>query len=199
MKRGNSQSHESSKRVKGEQLSSASCHDSGEACRSEDGGYPADWPCMQCNEINFARRQACRKCLAPRESESGGGGNGGSQDSFFKTGDWNCVCGEHNFASRSTCRKCNASKNASSGNLSSRGGESVDSNFKNGDWMCPKCNDHNFATRSVCRQCSTNKPLEGAAGRWGNTSGGGTFVTHGTGGAFTSTSIGGGFNNLLYA
>lgn len=144
--------------------------------------YPSDWTCTKCNDINFARRQVCRKCLEPRDGASPAAP--APESLFFKTGDWNCACGEHNFASRTTCRKCGSTKNVSSVTPVTRVAGEPDSHFKSGDWMCPNCNDHNFATRSVCRQCMAQKPptteQKGAA-----------VVTHGTGGEFTSTTFGG--------
>jgi len=57
-----------------------------------------DWDCPQCNELNFAARNVCRKCNAPRPEHLGVGG---------RPGDWVCFkCGDLNFASRTICRKC---------------------------------------------------------------------------------------------
>ena len=38
-----------------------------------------DWDCPQCNNSNFAFRQECNRCQAPRSGGSGGGGGGRSQ------------------------------------------------------------------------------------------------------------------------
>jgi len=57
-----------------------------------------DWDCPQCSELNFAARNMCRKCNAPRPEHLGVGG---------RPGDWVCFkCGDLNFASRTICRKC---------------------------------------------------------------------------------------------
>ena len=82
-----------------------------------DGNYPADWPCPQCNANNFARRNDCFKCSAPRGG--GGGGGGGSGDRGGRgagppghvqnPGDWTCEeCKNMNFAKRMECNRCKA-------------------------------------------------------------------------------------------
>lgn len=48
-----------------------------------------DWLCPQCQAHNFASRQVCLACTAPRLALP-----------------WVCKCGESNFASRTVCRKC---------------------------------------------------------------------------------------------
>jgi len=36
-------------------------------------------------------------------------------------------------------------------------------NFRPGDWMCPKCNFHNYRSKATCPQCSTPQPAGGSS------------------------------------
>ena len=49
--------------------------------RQRDPGSvkPGDWKCSQCNVNNFARRDSCYRCQAPKPSEGGGGNRGGGR------------------------------------------------------------------------------------------------------------------------
>eukprot|EP01130_Rhizamoeba_saxonica_P007811 TRINITY_DN3160_c2_g4_i1.p1 TRINITY_DN3160_c2_g4~~TRINITY_DN3160_c2_g4_i1.p1 ORF type:complete len:412 (-),score=49.93 TRINITY_DN3160_c2_g4_i1:452-1687(-) len=74
---------------------------------------PGDWNCDQCNDLNFASRNQCRKCGANKPY-----GNTSEYTTSFTTssiqakpGDWNCdQCNDLNFASRNQCRICGAKK-----------------------------------------------------------------------------------------
>jgi hypothetical protein len=65
---------------------------------------PSDWKCP-CGEINFKRRNNCRKCNNVKTT---------SRSMIEKKpGDWMCPninCNEYNFQFRDICRKCNTSK-----------------------------------------------------------------------------------------
>lgn len=50
----------------------------------------------------------------------------------------------HNYASRQACNKCRLPKNAPH-------------NFREGDWMCPKCGNHNYASKTACNRCKELK------------------------------------------
>eukprot|EP00759_Apiculatamorpha_spiralis_P011307 PhF_6_TR18703/c1_g1_i1/m.27333 len=133
---------------------------------SGGGSRPGDWTCPNCNDTNFAFRNICRKCDAPRvggfvsgtptNNNGGGGGRGGRGGQGGRgggygggrPGDWNCPCGEMNFASRNQCRRCNGPRS-----LQVRG--------RPGDWTC-SCGELNFANRTQCRQCDS---LKGGAGQ----------------------------------
>lgn len=129
---------------------------------------PGDWACSNsaCNEVNFKRRNNCRKCGKTRIT---------SRPTIEKKpGDWICsnsACSELNFASRNNCRKCNNAKSTGLfGGLLN--GLSVTGLFdgtnttpqpvfetRAGDWTCPNtsCNQHNFQFRDICRLCNTPK------------------------------------------
>lgn len=102
-----------------------------------------DWKCS-CGEVNFKKRNGCRKC-------------GKSKNGTGRSGDWNCSCGELNFSSRSKCRKCDNSKPSNLGN--SLPYQQPKAEMKFGDWICPNnaCNEHNFKVRDICRKCNTPK------------------------------------------
>jgi len=127
-----------------------------------------DWICPGCENHNFASRQACNKCQAPRSdggygaAPSKGGGKGKSFSPYappaanyggapaqpaggkeLKEGDWMCPgCGNHNFASRVNCNRCGEIKQG----------------MKNGDWICRSCKNHNFASRTACNKCQVPRP-----------------------------------------
>ncbi|KAL6074989.1 Asparagine-rich protein (ARP protein) [Balamuthia mandrillaris] len=83
---------------------------------------PGDWYCPNCADMNFASRQACRKCGTPSPLLGGGFGGGlptaaaaaattaiatGTGLTEIRAGDWLCPsCQDLNFASRAVCRKC---------------------------------------------------------------------------------------------
>lgn len=107
-----------------------------------------DWKCS-CGEINFKKRDNCRKCHKPKG----------------RSGDWNCLlCGELNFASRTSCRKCNNPKQGTtSTTLPNNLNSQPKITMKFGDWICPNnaCNEHNFKIRDICRKCNTPKTAQG--------------------------------------
>merc|ERR1712216_177769 len=80
---------------------------------------PGDWHCPGCNDLQFARNPACRKCGTPKPANAGGMsmgmptsmvGRGGATDGG-RPGDWKCPqCGDLQFAKNSTCRMCQAPK-----------------------------------------------------------------------------------------
>ncbi len=130
------------------------------------GSKPGDWYCTQCNDLNFASRQQCRKCnhnrhddqstlkverqtsdttqLAPIDRMT----NPVQPRNFHtpKKGDWNCSCGELNFASRINCRKCNHTKSRENGEM----------HIKFVDWHC-SCGELNFASRTNCHKCNLKR------------------------------------------
>jgi hypothetical protein len=48
-------------------------------------GRPGDWPCASCQASNFASRNACFKCNAPR-ADGGGGSYGGGGAMLLSVG-----------------------------------------------------------------------------------------------------------------
>lgn len=78
-----------------------------------------DWTCPQCKEVNFEKRDKCRKCGCFRSkalygaisaSTSSSSSSSGTRLSF-KPGDWFCdSCATLNFAKRPACYKCSAER-----------------------------------------------------------------------------------------
>ncbi|KAL6056298.1 Zinc finger Ran-binding domain-containing protein 2 [Balamuthia mandrillaris] len=117
-----------------------------------------DWDCALCGDMNFAHRDQCRKCGAPKEGGDAEALGENATDttppqqnftptlSNFKPGDWVCSnCQDVNFASRSICRKCQSP-------------HPQHSNARPGDWICRQCHDLNFASRQQCRKCFAPHP-----------------------------------------
>eukprot|EP00930_Biecheleria_cincta_P084028 TRINITY_DN73526_c0_g1_i1.p1 TRINITY_DN73526_c0_g1~~TRINITY_DN73526_c0_g1_i1.p1 ORF type:complete len:341 (+),score=42.21 TRINITY_DN73526_c0_g1_i1:49-1023(+) len=118
-----------------------------------------DWICGDCDNHNFASRQVCNRCQAPKEAprpppsrrEFGGSPGGGRGAPEMKDGDWICSeCSNHNFASREVCNRCHAPKRPPPG---PSGGQMMQ-----GDWICSTCGNHNFAKREACNKCGDPKP-----------------------------------------
>lgn len=182
---------------------------------------PGDWNCPRCNDLQFARNVACRKCYSPKPGIIAG-------DPNAKPGDWNCpACGDLQFARRDSCRQCHTPKPqpgmmavqqqmgyaAYGFDASQIGGyqpygtpPAISAPQKTGgDWMCPSCGDLQFARRTECRQCNTPRPAEqpngtqnpgwgaAVAGGWSSTGqDGAQWTTTGQdGGLWTSFSVGG--------
>ena len=117
---------------------------------------PGDWPCQQCNEINFKSRTACRRCSTPRNqtAQSNPTAAAGTPQLVPRPGDWTCqFCNNINFASRTACRQCNRQKPEPMITNAPLGGRP-----KPGDWKCPSCPETNFGSRIVCRSCGASRP-----------------------------------------
>lgn len=74
-----------------------------------------DWICSSCGNHNYASREACNKCAAPKTVAAApmamGGGAGGGKGGKWRDGDWLCPqCQNHNYSSREECNKCGAPK-----------------------------------------------------------------------------------------
>ncbi|KAK9845597.1 hypothetical protein WJX84_000581 [Apatococcus fuscideae] len=117
---------------------------------------PGDWQCPECQASNFARRNTCFKCDAPRPAgmprmvvERR------SSAQPAQPGDWACPqCGFSNFQRRTSCFQCNAGRPA---------GTAPASGLKPGDWECGDCGEVNFARRTECFGCGA--PASSAARR----------------------------------
>lgn len=131
-----------------------------------------DWYCPSCNDLQFARNTACRRCgAAPPTTDVDQGGahamtKGGSG---LRPGDWICPrCNDHVFARNDACRRCSTPRPGSEADVKSGGGGSsmglggVD--VKPGDWYCPACKDLQFARNAQCRMCGTARPEDGGFG-----------------------------------
>jgi uncharacterized OB-fold protein len=141
------------------------------------GQYPPDWKCLQCGNINFARRAECKQCGAPRTADSPA-----THISQKYQPDWRCTaCGNVNFARRTECKRCGAPRTEDAEpayapshavhKMMGRGPPGMGMGMgmggrmppmpKPGDWNCPSCSYLNFARRTDCGKCGTPKP-EGA-------------------------------------
>lgn len=154
---------------------------------SKGGGKmkEGDWICDECGNHNFASRQECNRCGAPKMQAPPPGPPGVQ----MMQGDWMCpACGNHNFAKREACNKCGEPK---PGGLPPKGGGKggygkaalpmrsfsapppqysappprrgpppMDDrrDFREGDWTCHECGNHNFASRESCNRCGEPKP-----------------------------------------
>lgn len=102
---------------------------------------PGDWTCLNCGELVFASKEACRACGTAKGKQ----GFGGKYP--MKPGDWICTkCKHTNFSRRNECHKCGASV---------LGAQRMD--MKPGDWICVGCGDLVFADKNACRMCGTEK------------------------------------------
>lgn len=138
-----------------------------------------DWTCPACGNHNYASREACNKCGAPKTESA----VQASTNKAMRAGDWMCPnCGNHNFASREECNKCatprpeeltstygpvgGASKqpvvspyilpgSAGGAAPTAFAGGAAPQMMKEGDWICPACSNHNYATRVECNKCGT--------------------------------------------
>merc|ERR1719345_404404 len=62
-----------------------------------------DWMCPACQNHNYASREACNKCSAPKDVRVANSG--------MRPGDWICpACSNHNYASKAACNKCSVPK-----------------------------------------------------------------------------------------
>lgn len=119
---------------------------------------PGDWHCP-CGSHNFASRQQCFKCQAPRlQSQTGSSSSHqrSSQSSIggriVMIGDWVCPsCMNHNFKSRTECRQCGQARAPDAKELHAQ------DVMKPGDWLCA-CGEHNFKKRGTCRKCGLVNP-----------------------------------------
>ena len=118
------------------------------------GGYSPDWKCLQCDNINFARRTECKQCGAPRTASSPA-----THVSQQYAPDWRCTsCGNINFARRTECKQCSKPRTAdaqpafapnhaalkASQQIRGYGGPKTVI-MGPGDWTCPSCGFMNFA------------------------------------------------------
>ena len=96
-------------------------------------GRDGDWPCPNCSNVNFARRDECNRCGECKPMSAGGGGKGGGDHRDRgqggkgrrpEPGDWNCAaCGNLNWKKRLMCNKCGVSKpDGAGGNREGRAG-----------------------------------------------------------------------------
>lgn len=99
---------------------------------------PGDWTCPRCQESNFAFRNSCFGCHAPRPAPR--------RHVERKEGDWDCSsCGKHNFARNTQCFQC---KRAAPSPASEKEGNCRVCMERKADIMFEPC--HHMYTCSEC-------------------------------------------------
>jgi hypothetical protein len=147
--------------------------------------WSEDWTCPSCASHNFAKRQECFRCRAPKGMappmmQGGGyappgGGYAPYPDHFQphqpqqqqqhqhhagRPGDWLCPNGHGmQFASRDQCRFCqcpNPGTGMAAGSMPPPTAAPAQRTLA-GDWTCSACSSHNFARRDECFRCKAAK------------------------------------------
>ncbi|MBR68136.1 MAG: hypothetical protein CMA86_01320 [Euryarchaeota archaeon] len=119
-----------------------------------------DWTCPKCNNSNFAFREACNRCEAPRPS-------GGRQQRSNDRYDNDRRGGRDNRSSGRFGNDRRGGRNNRSGGRydnDRRGGRQQRDTFNTNDWTCPKCNNSNFSFRQACNRCDAPRPGGGGGG-----------------------------------
>lgn len=140
-------------------------------------GIEGNWACPQCRNVNYAMRDACNKCQAPKPTEAD---------------TWACLlCQNINSVVDNVCTVCEYPRSSEDGqfvdNLAQElsqqpvpagpppngsssgksGGKGRPEAGVDGNWACPQplCQNVNFAMREVCNRCQTPKPGAGVASK----------------------------------
>eukprot|EP00929_Paragymnodinium_shiwhaense_P108437 TRINITY_DN7475_c0_g1_i1.p1 TRINITY_DN7475_c0_g1~~TRINITY_DN7475_c0_g1_i1.p1 ORF type:complete len:398 (-),score=64.44 TRINITY_DN7475_c0_g1_i1:167-1360(-) len=83
---------------------------------NKGGVREGDWNCPLCSNHNYANRQVCNRCGAPRPDAAGGSAQAAAQAAAQGQGTWNCaLCNNHNFANRQVCNRCSAPRTEAGG------------------------------------------------------------------------------------
>ena len=115
-----------------------------------------DWTCPECKNSNFAFRNVCNRCEAPRP-----GGGGHRREHNNRSGRDNNRGFRNDRGGRDNNR---GFRNDRGGRDNQGGGRQQRGTFNNNDWTCPKCNNSNFSFRNVCNRCEEPRP-GGGGGR----------------------------------
>ena len=127
-----------------------------------------------CGNTNFAFRQACNKCQAPKPGAGGGGdggggyggggyggrgGGGGGGDSYGGRGDGGGYGGGAPSAAAPSADSAPSSAAAPKAKIVAvpQGPPGL---FGPGDWACSSCGNMNWGKRDKCNQCNMPKPGE---------------------------------------
>jgi len=144
-------------------------------------GVDGNWACALCNNVNYAMRDACNRCQAPKDMAEQGmqasppmhwpsqvhvePAQGTGKPVPGVDGNWICVlCQNINLGFRQACNRCQEPRPASRGvepaarPSRAKGGAPVAG--VDGNWACPSCQNVNFGMRVVCNRCSAPKPAE---------------------------------------
>jgi len=139
-------------------------------------GVDGNWACSQCGNVNFAVREACNRCGAPKYQsapppQSGPPRRGGAPVAGVE-GAWACTaCGNVNFAARTQCNRCAAPRPEEAPMFAAApGGHNLGMSPAgrthagapiagvDGNWECLACGNINFGHRETCNRCSAPRP-----------------------------------------
>lgn len=164
-------------------------------------GVNGNWECPQCGNVNFAVRDSCNRCQAPRPVDgyldaqeygaldhgfpgrpvqNGSGAKGPPVAGV--DGNWSCpYCQNINFGVRTTCNRCGMEKVVlGESDLEPAPQAPPQRGAKrgppvagvDGNWACPSCQNVNFAVRTACNRCGAPKPELDSMGGLGGELGG---------------------------
>lgn len=146
---------------------------------------PGDWICPNCDNHNFASRDSCNKCHAPKKVIQARRVPATVQRVVApntnvnkRDGDWFCPsCGDLNFARNLECRKCSHPSPVAPLPFAPVGGGMAGpyggfqgggkGGGKEGDWECVACGNVNFARRDACNRCNAKKAFQQGGGKGG--------------------------------
>merc|ERR550532_2284859 len=125
-------------------------------------GLDGNWACVHCGNVNWAVRDFCNRCSAPKHDAEaplivlptqGHGVN------------WTCPqCQNINFPHRTICNRCQAPMPSATPNTKAPSGD------MSGNWTCPRCQNENYPHRTVCNRCQEPRPdsAGGVSSDWGS-------------------------------
>ncbi|MDA0715770.1 MAG: hypothetical protein O3A74_04335 [archaeon] len=143
-----------------------------------------DWTCSKCSNSNFAFREKCNKCDAPREgntaSEDGGRDNRRGDRGNDRQFDRRDGGRDNRRGDRGNDRQFDRRDGGRDNRRDDRGNDrqfdrrdggrdnrrndrsTSKENFAHNDWTCSKCSNSNFSFREKCNKCDA--PREGSSG-----------------------------------
>lgn len=108
-----------------------------------------DWVCADCNNHNYAKREVCNKCGAPRPALGHPGGFG--KGCGGPVNPYGCRGGTG--MGGPTPRVGPYSQSGPP----MMGGKAGGKQLRPGDWICTGCQNHNYASRTECNRCGEPK------------------------------------------
>mmetsp|Transcript_4713 Transcript_4713/g.12972 ORF Transcript_4713/g.12972 Transcript_4713/m.12972 type:complete len:277 (-) Transcript_4713:98-928(-) len=125
-----------------------------------------DWVCSSCLNHNYASRQVCNRCGAPRKEMGGAyvAGSGGYRRAPpVRPSGRPAAQGGARFNPYAAGGAQPSATPVSRADAGREAGATAD--MKDGDWLCPSCGNHNYASRVTCNRCAAVR--EGfRAGDW---------------------------------
>ncbi|KAK7253289.1 RNA binding protein [Aureococcus anophagefferens] len=146
----------------------------GAAARRGGPGRDGDWPCPNCSNVNFARRDECNRCGECKPMSAGGGGKGGGDHRDRgqggpkgrrpEPGDWNCAaCGNLNWKKRLMCNKCGVSKpDGAGGDREGRAG-GYNERQSDRDYAKPQVEEDGFGRKKKSKKDRATREAEALA------------------------------------